>query len=68
MLDRRGDPVGADEIWRAKYEAACAEFRARQITEAVFRAKLIGLGYHGDRLRAEVNLQWPEGGPKEARA
>lgn len=49
----RHDPVGAAEIERAKHEAAVAEFQARTISDAVFRATLFGLSFRGAALACE---------------
>lgn len=46
----------AAEIFRWKYERACAEFAAGG-SEAVLGASLYCLGYRGDVLRAEINYQ-----------
>jgi len=49
----RHDPVGAAEIERAKLDAAVAEFQARTISDAVFRATLYSLGFRGAALASE---------------
>lgn len=57
-MDRRADPRGADEIWRAKLDAATGAFRRGEfpMTEPVFRATLYGLGFRGPAISAEVEL------------
>ena len=51
--DRRYDPIGTAEIERAKHAAAVAEFQARTVSDAVFRATLFGLGFRGAALACE---------------
>jgi hypothetical protein len=43
-----------------RYEARTAEYKAGEISEAVYGAYLYGLGYRGSALRSEVNLNRPE--------
>lgn len=40
--------------------ARCAEFKAGEISESVFRASLFALGMRGEAIRTEVWLNWPE--------
>lgn len=47
------DPQGAAEIFRAKLEAAVAEFNVRTISDDVFSASLYALGFRANRLREE---------------
>lgn len=58
MTDRRYDPVGVEEIWRAKYNEAVRAFRAGEFpyTESVFRATLFGLGFTPRSIDSEVAL------------
>ena len=57
-INRRHDPVGAVEIELAKHTAAAAEFRARTISDDVFRALLFGLGFRGAALASEFSYQY----------
>lgn len=53
MTDKRYDPEGAAEIWRAKMDAASHEFCHSGMSEAVFTATLYQLGFRGSRLNEE---------------
>lgn len=57
MLDRR-DPE-FHEIWRARYDEACRQYTAREITQAVFTATLHGLGFTPTQQQSEINLHYP---------
>lgn len=57
MLDRR-DPE-FHEIWKARYDEACRQFTAREISEDVFTATLHGLGFSKAQMQPEINLHWP---------
>lgn len=49
--------------WREReerLEARAAEFRAREISEPVFRAALFALRYRGDEIEFAVNANRPE--------
>jgi len=52
-INSRHDPEGAVEIERAKHAAAVAEFNARTISDAVFRATLFSLGFRSAALACE---------------
>lgn len=54
------DPVGAAEIWRARYTVAVEEFQAGRMSEDCFTATLFGLGYRGSELRSELALVRPD--------
>lgn len=45
---------------KERIEARCAEFKAGEISEAVFTASLFALGVRGEAIRTEVKLNWPE--------
>ncbi len=40
--------------------ARSAEFKAGEMTEAVYRASLFALGFRGDDISMEVRRNWPE--------
>lgn len=52
---RRYDPEGYVEIERAKLATAIEQFRAKEISEDVFKACLYSRGFRGAELRAEFN-------------
>lgn len=58
-MDRGINPQDAAETFRWRYNEACRAFKAGEMTEAVFRATLFGLGYRGGEISSEVNLNWP---------
>lgn len=58
MIDRREQNAWKD--LQERYEAYCEEFKNKRMTEAVFKAKLKGLGYTNREIETEVNLNWPE--------
>lgn len=43
-----------------RYRARVDEFKSRQISAEVFRASLYALGFRGQELSAEVDLNKPE--------
>lgn len=45
-----------EEWFRNKYAVAVERFKKGNETEAVFRAVLVGLGFRGQEINAEVNL------------
>ena len=47
------------EVWRARYDEACRQFKAREMTEAVFAATLICLGFKNYDIQGEINLHYP---------
>lgn len=57
MPDKRSDPEGYAEIWRARHEVAVQAFINDEfpMTDAVFKATLFGLGFRGQELDAEVH-------------
>lgn len=58
MTDHRSNPVGLEEIWRAKYDEAIRAFRAGEFpyTESIFRATLFSLGFLPREIDCEVAL------------
>ena len=54
--DRTNGSTEADELWRARYNAAVAEFVAGRESVAVFRARLHGLSFTPSAISSEVNL------------
>lgn len=54
----RTDPQ-TSEIWRARYDEACRQFTAREISEDVYRATIYGLGFRGQAIESEINLHYP---------
>lgn len=54
--ERRFDPENAAERFRWRYSEACRLFKAGEMTVDVFRATLFGLGYRGQEIESEVNL------------
>ena len=43
-----------------RIDARTAEFKAREISEEVYRASLFALGMRGQDITTEVNLNWPD--------
>lgn len=57
MLDRT-DPQ-MHEIWLARYNEACRQFYAGEISVDVYSATLCGLGFNNNAIQAEINLNFP---------
>lgn len=58
-MNTRTDPVEAAEIWKARYVEACRAFKARELSEPIFRADLYVLGFRGHAIESEINLNYP---------
>lgn len=50
------DSSTREELWRFKYQQAVERFSSGKEGEATFRAVLIGLGFRGQELAAEIAL------------
>lgn len=57
LPDKRSDPQGYAEIWRARHEVAVQAFLNDEfpMTLPVFKATLFGLGFRGQELDSEVH-------------
>ena len=56
MPDKRSDPKGYEEVWKARHAELCRAYLANEfpVTDAVFAASLYGLGFRGQELEAEI--------------
>lgn len=48
------------EIWQARYEGACLQFKSGVYSPDFFRGVLYRLGFRGQEIESEVNLHWPQ--------
>lgn len=59
MIRDFSDPEGQRQIHAARSDEARRAFKAKEMSEAVFRATLWGLGFSKAEIAGEVRDNWP---------